>query len=129
MTTITGSILVLVSALLAHHSIAGIYDSSKQVTVEGTVTQFQFVNPHAFLLIEVRNAGGKPQQWRLEMDNRFELIDIGMTGESFKRGDRVIVKGSPAYSQPQSMYLRRLDRPADGFWYEQVGMTPRIKSN
>jgi hypothetical protein len=112
-------------AVEGHHSLAGIYDSSKQVTVEGVVTQFQFVNPHPFLLIEVTNAAGTAQQWRLEMDNRFELIDIGMSGETLKRGDKVIVKGSPAYSQQQSLYLRRLDRPADGFWYEQVGSTPR----
>jgi hypothetical protein len=127
-----GSILLLVFAMTAvvhaHHSIAGIYDGSKQVTMEGVVTQFQFINPHAFLIMEVKSSAGKPQVWRLEMDNRFELIQIGMSEESFKRGDRIIVKGSPAYSQPQSMYLRRLDRPADGFWYEQVGSTPRIST-
>jgi len=112
---------------LSHHSIAGIYDSSREVTVEGTVTQFHFVNPHPFLNIEVRKAGGAVQQWRLEMDNRYELVEIGMTAETLKQGDRVTVAGSPAREQPQSLYIRKLQRPADGFLYEQIGSTPRIR--
>jgi hypothetical protein len=111
---------------LAHHSIASVYDSSQRVTIEGTVAQFQLINPHPFLFIDVTEPDGKVQQWRLEMDNRFELVAIGVTPNTFKAGDRVVVTGSLARSQAYSLYVRRLDRPADGFWYEQVGSSPRI---
>jgi hypothetical protein len=110
----------------AHHAISAIYDSSKRVTVEGAVREFQFINPHPFLLIDVTE-GGKTLEWRLEMDNRFELIDEGMSADTLKRGDRVVASGSLSRTTPQQLYLMRLDRPADGFRYEQVGASPRVR--
>ena len=116
----------IISLALAHHSIAGVYDSNRQVTIDGTVTEFHFVNPHPFLIVESK-ADGKTELWKMEMDNRSELIEVGMTGETLKRGDRVIVSGSPIRPpQKQSLYIRKLDRPSDGFQYEQVGSSPRI---
>ena len=109
----------------AHHSIAGVYDSSRQVTIEGIITQFHFINPHPFVVMETRNSSGA-QQWRLEMDNRSELVEVGMNSETLKPGDRIVVSGSPGRTQSQSLYIRRLDRAADGFRYEQVGTSPRI---
>jgi hypothetical protein len=111
----------------AHHSIAGYYDTTQQVNIEGIVTQFQFVNPHPFMTIDVKNANGSTQQWRVELDNRSELIGVGMTAETLKQGDRVVITGNPGREQAQSLYIRRLDRPADGFRYEQVGSSPRIR--
>jgi hypothetical protein len=111
----------------AHHSISSVYDSGRQVTVEGIVAQFQLVNPHPFLFIDVKSGTGETQRWRLEMDNRSELAAIGVTANTFSAGDRVVVTGSLARTQGQSLYLLRLDRPADGFWYEQVGQSPKIR--
>ena len=51
----------------AHHSIAAVYDTSRQVRVEGVVTSFRFVNPHPFLMLNVIDAAGKGQAWRLEV--------------------------------------------------------------
>jgi hypothetical protein len=112
----------------AHHSISSVYDSSRQVTIEGIVAQFQLVNPHPFLFIDVKDDTGKAQSWKLEMDNRSELAEIGVTANTFRPGDRVVVSGSLARSQARSLYLLRLDRPADGFWYEQIGQSPRIRT-
>ena len=117
---------ITVIVLHAHHSIAGVYDTSRKVTVEGVIVQFHFVNPHPFLTMDVTNNSGSPQQWRLEMDNRSELVQVGMTGETLKPGDRITVSGSPGRTQSQSLYIRRLDRPKDGFRYEQVGGSPSI---
>ena len=118
--------LVTSVPVLAHHAISAIYDSSKRVTLEGAVREFQFVNPHPILIIDVTDAG-KTLEWRLEMDNRFELINEGMDADTLKRGDRVVATGSLARSMPQSLYLMRLDRPADGFRYEQIGASPRVR--
>jgi hypothetical protein len=109
----------------SHHSIAGVYDSTRQMTVAGRVTEFRFVNPHPILVIEV-DVGTERQSWQLEMDNRFELADVGMSAESYTVGDQVVATGSLARTEPQRLYLRRLDRPADGFRYEQVGSRPRV---
>lgn len=111
----------------AHHSIAALYDTSRQVTVEGVVTAFRFVNPHPFLMLNVIDAAGKRQPWRLEVDNRWELVAIGVTADTWKPGDGITVTGFPGRTQPHSLYVRRLDRAVDGFWYEQVGSNPRVR--
>jgi hypothetical protein len=110
---------------VGHHSIAAVYDGSRQQRLEGVVAEFQFVNPHPFVIVAV-DADGAQEQWRLEMDNRFELQGIGMTEETLRPGDRVVVTGSLGRTEPRTLYIRRLDRPADGFRYEQIGSRPRV---
>ena len=112
----------------AHHSISRVYDSSRQVTVEGVVTEFRFINPHPFLIIEA-GVEGAEQSWQLEMDNRAELARIGVTAETFRSGDRVVARGSIGRADPQTLYLRRLERHADGLLYEQRGGTPIISAD
>ncbi len=107
----------------AHHSIGAVYDGTRQQRVEGIVAEFQFVNPHPFVIVTVDN-----ESWRLEMDNRFELAGIGMTSETLQPGDRVVVSGSLGRTEPRTLYIGRLDRPADGFRYEQVGSRPRVNT-
>jgi uncharacterized protein DUF6152 len=125
--SVTAAIGVSAVTAHGHHSISSVYDSARQATLDGIVAQFQLINPHPFLLIDVADRAGTAQRWRLEMDNRSELVAIGVTAGSLQPGDRVVVKGSLARTQPQALYLLRLDRPADGFWYEQVGNSPRIR--
>ena len=112
----------------AHHSISGMYDTRRDLRVEGVVTHFEFINPHAFITLEVPGTGRTPQRWRVELDDRGELSDIGMTAQTLQPGDRVIVVGSPARREANRLYLDRLDRPADGYSFEQVGGRPRLRS-
>jgi len=121
------AIVASVAGLHAHHSIAGEYDASKQVAVEGTVTAFRFVNPHPFVEFAVTDRAGVQQQWRAEMDNRGELAGVGMTADTLKPGDRVAVRGSAARNEPYRLYVRSLERRADGFLYEQIGSSPRVR--
>jgi Family of unknown function (DUF6152) len=109
---------------LGHHSLYGVYERSEDTSLEGTVTEFRFVNPHPVLVIEIGREDGSRESWELEMDNRRELAGIGITASSFPPGDRVLVRGSVALTRERAMYLWRLDRPADEFWYEQRGSTP-----
>ena len=111
----------IVPPVVAHHSIAGAYDTRREVTIEATVDRFRFVNPHPMLSVRVET-----EVWQLEMDNRRELTREGMTEDSFKPGDRIVVAGNPSRSEARRLYIRRLDRPSDGFVYEQVGTRPRI---
>lgn len=119
--------VVLCGATLhAHHSIAGIYDAARPVSVEGVVTAYHFVNPHPFLEVQVPDADGRMQPWRLELDNLRELAAVGMGAGTIKAGDRLIVTGSRARDQTRSVYVRSLQR-ADGFLYEQIGSSPRVR--
>ena len=127
--SLCGAIVVALCGTVvhAHHSIWGMYDEGRRVTVDGLVAQFQFVNPHPFVMVDVKDARGNAQSWKLELDNRRELVDVGVAGDTLKVGDRVIVTGSPARAQQNALYVRRLERPADGFLYEQIGSSPRVR--
>ena len=114
------------AAVEAHHSIAGMYDQSRRVTLDGTIAQFQFVNPHPFVIVDVTDANGNAHSWKAELDNRWELVDVGVTPTTLKAGDRVVVIGSPGRDRSLLLYVWRLERPADGFLYEQVGTSPRV---
>ena len=124
---IVGGLLLGVGAE-AHHSIAGMYDTRRTIRIEGVVTQFEFINPHAFLTVEVREDSRVPQRWRVELDDRGELSEIGMTARTLQPGNQVIVVGSPARQETNRLYLGRLDRPLDGYSFEQVNGRPRLRS-
>src|SRR3954467_3916120 len=108
--TIAISALMSLSLAEAHHSLAGVYETNREVTLEGVVTEFHFVNPHPFVLIDVRANNGSTQ-WKLEMDNRSELVEVGVSSATIKPGDRITVSGNPSRGQSPSLYIRRLARP------------------
>ena len=108
-----------------HHSISAVYDRARPVTLDGVLVEFAMVQPHPFVVVDVKN-GRETARWRGELDNRWELEAIGMNAQTLKAGDRLILSGQSGRNQAQTLYVMRLDRPADGFWYEQVGMSPRI---
>ena len=113
------------AAAQAHHSIAGVYDSAREATVDGVVTEFRFAHPHPW--IDLRETGSG-QSWRLDMDNRREFEAIGFAADTLKPGDRIIVIGSLARRVANTMYIERLERPADGFGYEQARNRPRLRT-
>lgn len=123
--TAVAAISVLAAAADAHHSIAGMYDQSRRVTLDGVISQYQFVNPHPFVMVDVLSSG-TTQSWKAELDNRWELMEVGMSATTFKAGDRVMISGSPGRDRAPLLYVWRLERPADGFLYEQIGTSPRV---
>jgi hypothetical protein len=103
------------------------YDNGRKLTFAARVTEFQFVNPHPYIVVAAApDATGTAQHYRLEMDNRHELIAIGITATTFTPGDEVVVTGSVSRTEPQNLYLWRLERVADGLLYEQIGTRPSI---
>jgi hypothetical protein len=115
------------AALGAHHAIGGIYDSARPVKLDGVVSGFRFVPPHPFVDIDVTDRDGRTARWRLELDNHFELVNVGMSADTLRPGDKVSVTGSGARNQDRAVYVRSLERPGDGFLYEQVGSSPRVR--
>jgi len=79
-------------AVLGHHSAAGV-DRSKTVTVEGTVKQFKWGNPHAWLDVEVPNSKGGADVWSFEMTSPTFLVRAGWKATSVKAGDKVTTAG------------------------------------
>ena len=120
------AVVLITSAADAHHSITAVYDSRRQVTVTGSVREFQFVNPHPWIGLDVTGTDGV-REWRLELDNRWELVDVGMKADTFKPGDVIVATGSSGRDGARAVYVMRLDRAADGLHYEQKGSSPSIR--
>ena len=80
----------------AHHSMAAEYDDKKPVTLKGTVTKFDWTNPHVYALIDVPGQGGSVTTWGVEFPSRIQLRAVGWTQDSLKVGDVVTVDGASA---------------------------------
>jgi len=107
-------LLVLMSArATSHHAFSPVYDSKRTITVDGVVTEFRFVNPHAMMLMEVKNKAGKVETWNVEFAGRLNLEEAGWSAESIKPGERVKVTGNPTWKGSQRMAFVRMVR-ADG---------------
>jgi hypothetical protein len=88
-----GSLLVAAGAF-AHHSFA-MFDRDKEVVLTGTVKEFQWTNPHAFIEIDVPNAKGEPEHWSIEMNSPNNLTRQGWKSSMLKNGDKVVVTLNP----------------------------------
>ena len=79
--------------LQAHHSFA-MFDTTNRITLTGTVTQFQWTNPHAFVEMDV-TAAGATQHWSIELNSPNNLKRQGWTRTALKRGDRISLRMNP----------------------------------
>lgn len=86
--------LLIASPAFAHHSAAG-FDATKTITVEGTVVEFRWANPHSWLEMKVANSKGVLEDWNIEMAGVGALIAHGWTKKSVKPGDKIKLTGHP----------------------------------
>jgi hypothetical protein len=101
-------IAVSVAATAAgHHNAAPRFDFSKSVTVEGTVVEFEFINPHARIRLTAHGADGA-EDWLAEGANAVALRLNGWTGAEIKPGDRITVTGAPARDGSRRMEWREV---------------------
>lgn len=91
-----GALLLMVLPALAHHSFAAEYDSTKKVELKGTVTKFEWTNPHAHFYLDVTGPDGKVANWNLELASPNMMQRNGWTRHSLQQGDHVTVVASQA---------------------------------
>lgn len=89
--------LVLSVPLVAHHGAAS-FDTEKELTLKGTVTDWTWSNPHCFLKFDVKDASGAVRTWQVETQNPTDMSRRGFTRMSFKPGDAVTVIVEPLKS-------------------------------
>ena len=110
----TALILLLAAASLpAHHSFAAEYDSKKPVELHGTLLELEWVNPHAWIHMEVKGADGKVTKWDCEMGSPNILMRNGWRRDTIQMGDAIIVTGSAA-KDGSNMANARVVTLADG---------------
>jgi hypothetical protein len=108
--------LVVGTAASAHHSYSATYDTSQKMTLEGKLVQFVFKNPHSFVTIMAPDSKGVSRRWSLEWSGTGQLSGQGVTRETLKPGDEVVVVGNPSRVSGEFKALMvSLKRPLDGF--------------
>jgi hypothetical protein len=107
----------------AHHSFAATYFEDKTAQVEGKLVQFQFRNPHSFIQLEVKNASGQIERWSIEWGGASQLGSQGITNETLKYGDVVIISGNPGrVAEDHRIRMLWLRRKSDNFgWGQKPG--------
>ena len=94
MSRVLNSSLIVIAAMLtassalAHHSFA-MFDQSKSVTLQGTVKDFRWTNPHVFIQLLVKTEGGSEVEWSIEMTSPEHLARVGWRPGNLKPGDKV----------------------------------------
>jgi len=84
--------------LSAHHSFAAEFDQNQVVTLMGTVTQMEWVNPHAMIHLSVKNSDGTLTDWRIEGNTPNSLLRAGLTKKTLEPGTELVVRGYRARS-------------------------------
>ncbi len=95
LTVMAGGLIMAAIPMLAHHSFSAEYDRAKNVSLKGTVTKVEWMNPHARFYVDVAD-GGKTTNWEFELGSPNGLMRQGWTAHSLKIGDVVAVTGSQA---------------------------------
>ena len=122
---LAATLMIAGMTVRAHHSFAATYDESKSVMIEGRLVQFLFRNPHSFVHVMAPDDKGQEQRWAVEWGGAGQLAGQGVTRETLKPGDVVVISGNPGRNAADHrIRMVTLRRPSDGFgWGTQPGQT------
>lgn len=99
--------LALTAPASAHHSFA-MFDPAKTVTLNGTIREFRWVNPHVSLFVLADHAGTPPELWSVELTSPGNLTRLGWTRKSLAPGDKVVVEVNPLRDGQKGGGFRKL---------------------
>lgn len=109
---VTWSLLCLVAAgARAHHSFSALFDPSARISIEGVVTEFQFIAPHAYIRVDVADEAGSVVHWEIETTSPGQLIRHGLTPDTLRSGDRILAIGNPTRDGRPLMRLLTITMP------------------
>src|ERR1041385_3872666 len=89
----SAAVLAASVPVVAHHSFAAEFDAKKPVKLQGTVTKMEWVNPHAWIHIDVKKPDNTVEEWMIEAGSPNTLLRRGLTKDSLKNGTEIVVDG------------------------------------
>jgi Family of unknown function (DUF6152) len=95
----------------AHHSFAAEFDAKKPITITGVVTKIEWMNPHAWFYVDMKNADGTVEHWQCETGAPIELVRRGWRKSDMKVGDQVTVHGFRAKDGTNTANARLVTLP------------------
>ena len=104
-----GAFLLIGTELQAHHAVAGVYDLSKEVVLEGRLKKLNFTNPHSNQHLAVPNPDGTTTEWVLTTASINVLTSRGLNKSSIKPGDPLKIKILPARNGNPAGFIRTLE--------------------
>jgi Family of unknown function (DUF6152) len=115
-------LLMLCGPMFAHHGTNSEYDAKHPITLMGTVTEFEFVNPHVQIYFDAKDDKGNVVHWGCEAPSPGRLVRIGWTRHELKPGDQITITLDPARSGAAVGALRKLVTPEG----KEMGVTPIV---
>lgn len=116
------AMLIAATAAYAHHSYAATYDVNREVTLTGNIVQFVYRNPHSFVHVTTKGENGETERWAVEWSGTTQLGNSGVTKETLKVGDAVVIQARPSRVQGEYRALMlKLKRTTDGFTWGSPG--------
>jgi hypothetical protein len=107
---------ILALRAAAHHSFAAVYKPEETIRIEGKVVQFLFRNPHSVLHVLVTDESGATTRWAVEWQGATQLGANGVSAQTLRPGDPVMVTGNPGrVPEEHRMLLVTIKRTTDGF--------------
>jgi Family of unknown function (DUF6152) len=104
---VSGALFVAAPLFVEAHHSATMFDSTKEVTLEGTVKEFQYTNPHSWLLVDVTNKDGSVTTWGFEAEGPSTLMQRKIRPSDFTFGTKVTITGNPMRDgRPAAMWIK-----------------------
>ena len=104
-------LLISATPVLAHHSFAAEFDDMQPVTLKGTVTKIDWMNPHIWIYVAAKDESGKVTQWQCEGGPPNSLTRNGWTKNALKEGDQVTIEGFRAKDATNTCDSRSVKLP------------------
>ena len=128
LTGVTAAVMTTIVPAHAHHSVPGIFDVHKTVVIRGTISKIDWINPHIYLYVDVKDSAEAVTTWKVETLPTLHMRRVGLSSVDIMenaKGGEVTIHIYPAIKNPAAGFLLRLTFP-EGHFYQLYGTEEEV---